>query len=340
MPLRFGCESCGKEIVVKYLKVGDTACCPFCGSFVNVPPSAEEIDAESTALVTARSQVQPAPQAAQPTVIPSPIMARDIKGILAETMRIFGTNFVQIFIFSSIAVVVALSSGIPFWLLVSKHPNVWYHFSRVDSSKIAIGVFALVVGTLLAISIATALISILGAWQYVGAEFRTRPVYQIALRRLGKIIAAILLVLAFEGLMAASLVLLPRGAVVLFGSAGALLVIPMLVLIIYLSFRICLAPVSAAIENCGPLVAIKRSWNLVEGHWWKVAVCQIIIWLVMLPIALIFSQSSAFASVVPSLFMHAAFILCQTVLYFDLRVRKEGYERANLEAELALLLSP
>ena len=40
MALKFNCTNCGKEIIVKYLKVGEVAKCRNCGTEVTVPSTA------------------------------------------------------------------------------------------------------------------------------------------------------------------------------------------------------------------------------------------------------------------------------------------------------------
>lgn len=44
MALKFSCENCGKDIIVKFLKVGEMAKCKRCFAEVKVPPDATEID--------------------------------------------------------------------------------------------------------------------------------------------------------------------------------------------------------------------------------------------------------------------------------------------------------
>ena len=47
MALTFPCKSCGKDIAVRYLKVGEAAECRSCGASNSVPESAEEISDEA-----------------------------------------------------------------------------------------------------------------------------------------------------------------------------------------------------------------------------------------------------------------------------------------------------
>ena len=46
MALKFQCENCGKDVAVRFLKVGEAAECKACGAGNPVPESAEEISDE------------------------------------------------------------------------------------------------------------------------------------------------------------------------------------------------------------------------------------------------------------------------------------------------------
>ena len=47
MALKFQCKSCGKDIAVKFLQIGEAAECKSCGASNPVPESAEEISNEA-----------------------------------------------------------------------------------------------------------------------------------------------------------------------------------------------------------------------------------------------------------------------------------------------------
>ena len=58
MSLKYKCENCGKEIITKFLKVGETAKCRFCGAETVVPESGTETAAESTLVKEAKSRTK------------------------------------------------------------------------------------------------------------------------------------------------------------------------------------------------------------------------------------------------------------------------------------------
>ncbi len=50
MAYKFKCADCGKEVIVKWLKPGETAKCRKCGADVKVPAGAAEIEDDQAAL--------------------------------------------------------------------------------------------------------------------------------------------------------------------------------------------------------------------------------------------------------------------------------------------------
>lgn len=113
---------------------------------------------------------------------------------------------------------------------------------------------------------------------------------------------------------------------------------------------------AAVVENHGPVSALRRSWDLVRGSYWRVLGIVVLIWILCyilagLPatfasvfIQLIFSdplKDFAVRQGLTSVVTYGAQILvlpiqliAYTLLYYDLRVRKEGYD-LQLMAEQA-----
>ena len=100
---------------------------------------------------------------------------------------------------------------------------------------------------------------------------------------------------------------------------------------------------AVAIEQMAPTDAVKRSWNVVQGNWWRSCGlllgitlafmgAALIIFLpagIFLPAVLVAMLSAAFSAVVTPLATIAI-----TALYFDIRVRKEQYTHNDLAREL------
>ncbi|MDP9247663.1 MAG: glycerophosphoryl diester phosphodiesterase membrane domain-containing protein [Candidatus Dormibacteraeota bacterium] len=106
-------------------------------------------------------------------------------------------------------------------------------------------------------------------------------------------------------------------------------------------------------ERRGPVQAIRRSWELTRGHWWRlfgILLVVVLIQLVMnsllgaagLPIAIVIPFVSnlvrgAVAVTVSTLgtaLVTPILYLCVVLLYFDLRIRKESFDLDQLAAQV------
>jgi hypothetical protein len=118
----------------------------------------------------------------------------------------------------------------------------------------------------------------------------------------------------------------------------------------------------ALLEHCGPRKALSYSSSLVKGNWWRVVGIMVLFGLIVWGISAVLSFPVTIATVFqtftrgitgapmePSMgFLIAStivstiagiigapiFIIGETLLYFDLRVRKQGYSLDNLSREL------
>ena len=100
---------------------------------------------------------------------------------------------------------------------------------------------------------------------------------------------------------------------------------------------------AVAIEQMGPTDAVKRSWNVVQGNWWRSLGLLVVITLAFMGAALlIFIPAGKFLPAVLIALLSAAFsavvtpiaTIAITALYFDLRVRKEQFTHNDLAREL------
>ena len=167
--------------------------------------------------------------------------------------------------------------------------------------------------------------------QSVGRHFLGCPVlvqrsYEYAWSRFSKLFGAfalVLLILIIPGVLSVFIIGIP--------------------LLIFAIVALLFANHAVAIEQHGPMDAVKRSWNVVQGNWWRafgffVAImlavigAAIIIFLpagIFLHPILVSLLSASFSAVVTPLFTIAI-----TVLYFDIRVRKEQYTHNDLARDL------
>lgn len=122
---------------------------------------------------------------------------------------------------------------------------------------------------------------------------------------------------------------------------GFLLFVPGLVATIFFGVRLALAPFISATEPIGPVRALRRSWQLTRGNWWRMFfVLLIIVVMIAIAIALV----TGIAAVLPAanllvvsplmwwLFTPLLELACM-VLLMDARLRREGYAAVAHEDE-------
>ena len=147
------------------------------------------------------------------------------------------------------------------------------------------------------------------------------------------------------------------GLIVLMTMGFALLIVPgiiITVLIIYWSADI---PV-VAIEGCKPIAALKRSFELVRGNWWRTFSTILLTILVVMgltivmsvllaaPMTLIGDQgltgttarvTSALSGMLSNAIIAPIAATAGTLIYLDLRSRKEDYDLEALSEQMGIL---
>src|SRR5207253_10811358 len=119
-----------------------------------------------------------------------------------------------------------------------------------------------------------------------------------------------------------------------------------------LSVRLQFAPQAIVIEIRRPLDGLRRSWNLITGSFWRVAGINLVLTILVTIISLSASFSLKFAAaLVPSVILVNVLntlvtsalrmivlplqFATLTLIYYDLRVRKEGFDLQLLSEQLA-----
>ena len=216
--------------------------------------------------------------------------------------------------------------------------------------KFVAGTIVVIVANFIAAALATAACYRAVGDAYLGGKPGWRDSLRYGLRRLHSVLWVTLLVtLAVGGIAAASVFVAAlfigmggAGAAVVFGLLGFLGILP---LIIWLYFAWSVAVPAQLTEDVRGTKAMARSFRLVRGRWWPVFGVQIVASAATTIVASIFSVipgivlltdlgendfasatinglATALASVITTPFLAAVAV----VLYFDLRVRKEGFD--------------
>ena len=212
--------------------------------------------------------------------------------------------------------------------------------------QVAGAVFALVVIVVVAGLISVLFLSVqigslvdAAAARYLGRETTVGASFRAGLRVAPKIIGTGLLL--FFSLLIGWLVLIfvmiiaNNALVVVLGILGGLIV----TVFVFASWLV--APVVAALEPVGPIHAVRRSWWLSSGHRWRILGLQILLAVLQAVlstlISFIFVASFISDTIVRVVLQNIVNVIATvlwapvewgtfTILYFDLRVRKEALD--------------
>lgn len=239
---------------------------------------------------------------------PGSLPSRDLGGLVSETFAIYGRNFWQFVLIAFIAEIPGLAAAVMPWFLS------W---------------MLSLLGIILAFVAGPAMIHAV-VQQYIGdRQIDVRECYSRALSRVIVILAAIIMIglaLTVTGLLSLILIGIP--------------------LFFYLLVSWFFAPQAIMVENQGPIAALSRSRALVRGSWWRVFGIGIVFWLLVVALfipgiiagiilGLINETLGSLVFTLSSVVVFPIFNISATLVYIDLRVRKEGYDLEAMAAEVS-----
>ncbi|HET7701327.1 MAG TPA: hypothetical protein VFM06_10730 [Candidatus Limnocylindria bacterium] len=239
-----------------------------------------------------------------------------------------------------LAVALGLSTGL-FELLSDLEAGRTPAVQGMAARIVAFGLFVLVVivAAVVILSAQSAALIDATAAVYLGRPTSFGQAFRNGLRASPRVIGAGLLL--FLGLIAAWTVLVVVMAIsqeVLVAIVG---VIVGMVVTAYILTSTLVMPVAATVEGAGPLSALRRSWVLSEGNRWRVLGLQLLLLILNAVISTLLSVLFIGALIgddttrtviqqVVNVVANVAWAPVQwgtfTVLYYDLRVRREAYD--------------
>jgi hypothetical protein len=170
--------------------------------------------------------------------------------------------------------------------------------------------------------------------QYFRQTISIGQAYRFAWRRFGAMIGAwILAFLAVAGIIAICI------SVATFSWVGWICIVVGSVAAIYLMVGWIFLWQAALLEGLGPIAALSRSWALVKGIWWRVFGIMLVLVLIAVAINAILGLIPVVGEIIGSILVAPIVITSATLLYYDLRVRKEGYSLEALAEELHIKIS-
>ena len=96
---------------------------------------------------------------------------------------------------------------------------------------------------------------------------------------------------------------------------------------------------AALLEGAGPRAALSRSSDVVNGDWWRVVGIIFVVGIIVGAISSVLSFIPIIGTIIGTILSTPIAIAGATLLYYDLRVRKEGYNLEALAEEVNIKLS-
>jgi hypothetical protein len=290
---------------------------------------------------------------------------------LDATFTMYRRNFVLI---ASIAAVVQIPYALLTWLLFELTGVATFvrsPFASLGTQTITpaqeqqllntyLGVLAVSLGLLLVSLLVVVPLGEAATTRAVSDRYLDRPssllaAYRAAWSRLGALITMILLLIAaYIGTLGVLIVLIILLSVAGAGGLGVLLAILAAIAVIpallFVYVRTAVAVPAIVLERVSGWHGLQRSWNLVGGRFWptfgRLAILWVIAAIISSVVAAIFevpggalfpNNSFVFdqvASAIAAVFVGPITYIGVTLLYYDIRIRKEGFDIEMLARSL------
>jgi len=232
---------------------------------------------------------------------------RGLGDILGETFSIYKRNFLKLFVIVAIVEVAPL--GILLFAVfcfraLAPIPPAEIGIGRLLTLLIPIGIVLLVFLIVVWPLMQGALIHAVSE-QYLRKTIGIGRAYRFAWRNLGAGIRAMFLaVLALVG-MSITIIGIP--------------------FVIYFGVRWTFILQAVSLEHVGAKAALSRSSALVKGNWWRVLGIVLVVGILAAVVSAILAQIPVVGGIIGGTLSTTIVIIGATLLYYDLRVRKEGY---------------
>ena len=306
------CRECGIPLGLGEPEPGESAFCPSCRS--ENPHDAQYCircgtDMSAPPLPQGPSAAGPVAGAPQQTGRRLPI--RDLGDLVGETFKVYRQSFRAFLLI----------------VFVAQVPLLVAQLIPTSASFLVVYILLIVTAVVLGL-VAAGAMAVAVASQYLGREIRVRVCYGLAWARLVSLAASAIVYAVALALSFATIIGIP--------------------LSFYLLVRWYFSAQAIMLEGKrGPRQALGRSHQLTRGSWWRlfgIGIVFIILLMVTGSVAIIpGSIASIFSSAVgivlialgQSVVLPIGYIGA-TLVYFDLRARKEGYSLAEMAADADL----
>jgi tetratricopeptide (TPR) repeat protein len=174
--------------------------------------------------------------------------------------------------------------------------------------------------------------------QYFRQMTSIRRSYNFAWKRLPTLIGSTLL-----AILAMIISIVIAGAIFYFLGLIGIKVsrfLPLVLFIVINYFVVCWSFIweAALLEGLSSKAAVLRSFALVKGNWWRVWGILFVLGIIISPIIIILGNIPRIGEIIGSILSTPFFVIGHILLYYDLRLRKEGYSVETLAGELNIKL--
>jgi len=254
---------------------------------------------------------------------------RSLLDILVETFRIYKRNPIRL-----LAIVAIVEIGLGFMWSIPDfsglRPSTPEGGTASLTHLIPIGIM-LVVASIMGLSLMQGALIHAISEQYLRQSINIGRAFRFAWERLAALAGAMILVL----FVTTGIVVVSIGFTVSISpDVGYVFIAAGFCVGLYLMVRWSFILQVALLERLGPLAAISRSSALVKRNWWRVMNMTIIIGIITVGISIILGTVPTIGPTLGSILSTPIFTIGITLLYYDLRVRKEEYNLDLLAAEL------
>ena len=255
--------------------------------------------------------------------------SRSLLDILVETFKIYKRNPIRL-----LAIVAIVEIGLGFMWSIPDfsglRPSTPEGGTASLTHLIPIGIM-LVVASIMGLSLMQGALIHAISEQYLRQSINIGRAFRFAWERLAALAGAMILVLlATTGIVVVSI----GFTVSISPDVGYVFIAAGFCVGLYLMVRWSFILQVALLERLGPLAAMSRSSALVKRNWWRVMNMTIIIGIITVGISIILGTVPTIGPTLGSILSTPIFAIGITLLYYDLRVRKEEYNLDLLAAEL------
>lgn len=243
---------------------------------------------------------------------------RKLGGIITETFRIYRRNFWRLILIVAIVEVFLGLLSFDVWTRVlSTFPTF-----PVPQEYLSLFKLNRMIGTILPLlAYSIAVLPLMGgalihavSEQYLPQPIGIRRAYRFAWSTVGAMIVATIL-----------------AGLAILGMSITIIGIP---IAIYFGVRWAFILQVASLEGLSPRAALSRSSALVKGTWWRVLGIMLVVGIIAGVIGAILQLIPIVGVIIGGILTTPISVIGITLLYYDLRVRKEGYNLKTLSKEL------